>query len=98
MLRLVVVGHPGARAERVALLGPTEVGVWVRARPVEGQANLAIQRALATALGLRPAQVRLLSGRAARRKIVEVDLPGPEVLAERLVAHAVRSTGPGDER
>jgi len=90
MLRLVVVAHPGARAERVAHLSAGELGVWVRARPIEGQANAAIERALAAALGLRPRQVQLVSGLAGRRKIVEIDLPSLAALAERLVAHGVR--------
>jgi len=90
MLRLTVVAHPGARAERVAHLAEGELGVWVRARPIEGQANAAIERVLAAALGLRPRQVQLVSGSAGRRKIVEVDLPSLAALAERLVAHGVR--------
>ncbi len=90
MLRLAVVAHPGARAERAAARGEAELGVWVRARAVEGQANAAIERVLARALGLRPAQVRLLGGGRSRRKIVEVDLPSLAALAKRLVAHGVR--------
>jgi len=90
MLRLEVVAHPGARAERVARLADGALGVWVRARPIENQANVAIERVLAEALGLRPRQVQLVSGLAARRKIVEVDLPSLAALAERLVAYGVR--------
>jgi uncharacterized protein YggU (UPF0235/DUF167 family) len=84
MLRLVVMAHPGARSERVAALGSTELAVWVRARAVEGQANAAIERALAGALGLRPRQVHIVSGISGRRKIVDVDLPNTAALAERL--------------
>jgi uncharacterized protein YggU (UPF0235/DUF167 family) len=90
MLRLTVVAHPGARDERVVALGAAEVAVWVRARAVEGQANLAIERALAGALGLRPRQVHLIAGATSRRKIVEVDLPSGAALSERLLAHGVR--------
>ncbi|TMF03285.1 MAG: DUF167 domain-containing protein [Chloroflexi bacterium] len=56
MLRLAVLAHPAARVERVELLDDGSLGVWVRARPVEGQANVAIERAIALALGLRSAQ------------------------------------------
>jgi uncharacterized protein YggU (UPF0235/DUF167 family) len=84
MLRLVVMAHPGARVERVAALGESELAVWVRARAIEGQANAAIERALAGALGLRPRQVHIVSGLSGRRKIVDVDLPGPADLAQRL--------------
>ena len=84
MLRLVVTAHPGARVERVAALSETELAVWVRARAVEGQANAAIERTLAGALGLRPRQVQIVNGMTSRRKIVDVDLPGPADLAQRL--------------
>jgi uncharacterized protein YggU (UPF0235/DUF167 family) len=91
MLRLAVIAHPGSRQERVDVLEDDALAVWVRARAVEGQANAAIERALANALGLRPRQVQLAAGQTSRRKIVEIDLPNVEVLRARLVAHGVRS-------
>jgi uncharacterized protein YggU (UPF0235/DUF167 family) len=92
MFRALVVAHPGARRERVELLADDSLGVWVLARPVESQANEAIERALAAALRLRRNQVRVTSGQRSRRKIVEIDLPDVPALRERLVAHAVRSS------
>jgi uncharacterized protein YggU (UPF0235/DUF167 family) len=96
MLRLNVVAHPGARTERLEVLSAAELGVWVRARPVDGQANAAIEQAIATALGLRPRQVKLVAGTMARRKIVEVDLPGVEAFHNRLLAHASVRTKPAE--
>jgi uncharacterized protein len=92
MLRAVVVAHPGAQQERVELLADDSLGVWVRARPVEGQANEAIERALAAALRLRRNQVRVASGQRSRRKIVEIDLPDVPAMRGRLMAQAVRSS------
>jgi uncharacterized protein YggU (UPF0235/DUF167 family) len=65
--------------------------VWVRARPVAGQANGAIERAIATALGLKPRQVEIVSGATSKRKIVDVDLPGAQALHQRLVAYGLRA-------
>jgi uncharacterized protein YggU (UPF0235/DUF167 family) len=90
MLRVAVVAHPWARAERIEVHDDDTVGVWVRARPVEGQANDAIARLLASALGLRSRQVKIVGGAASRRKIVEVDLPGIEALRERVLAYRLR--------
>jgi uncharacterized protein len=91
MLTHPVVAHPGSRVERVALADPgLELHVWVRARPVEGQANIAIERAIAAALGLKPRQVRVAAGATGRRKIVEIDLPDEATLHRRLVAHLLR--------
>jgi uncharacterized protein YggU (UPF0235/DUF167 family) len=72
MLRVTVVAHPGARYERVGLLGDDTLGVWVRQRPVDGKANAAIRACLANALGLRARQVEIVGGATGRRKIVEL--------------------------
>src|SRR5947209_8507101 len=94
MLRLAVIAHPGARAARVELVDGSRLGVWVRARPIEGQANAAIEAAIAEALGLRPRQVRLVSGLTSKRKIVEIDLADRHTLDARLMAHQMRSSSP----
>jgi uncharacterized protein YggU (UPF0235/DUF167 family) len=91
MLRIQVTAHPGAHRERVELLDDDVLGVWVRARPVDGRANRAIELAIASALGLRPRQVRLVVGEISRRKIVEVDAPSLEALRARLRARAQHS-------
>jgi uncharacterized protein YggU (UPF0235/DUF167 family) len=91
MLRINVSAHPGARTERVGLSQDGVLGVWVRARPVDGAANAAIETAIASALALRPRQVQLVAGGISRRKIVEVDLPDLEALRARLLVRGVRS-------
>ena len=92
MLRLTVSAHPGARSERVEIGADGTLGVWVRARAVEGQANAAIERLLADALGLRPRQVQLVAGGAGRRKIVEIELSDMEAVRSRLLAYEMRSS------
>jgi uncharacterized protein YggU (UPF0235/DUF167 family) len=89
VLRLALQAHPGARHERIELLDPATLAVWVRARPVEGQANAAIEQAIASALHLRPREVKIVAGASSRRKIVEIGLPTPEALRERLVAYGL---------
>ena len=87
MPRLIVIAHPGARSERVERLDDGSLAVWTRARPVEGQANAAIQRLVAEALSLRPRQVRVVGGATGRRKIVDVDLPDDAPLAHPVRDH-----------
>jgi uncharacterized protein len=65
--------------------------VWIRPRPVEGQANAAIEHAIATALGLKPRQVAIVGGATSKRKIVDVDLPGAPALHQRLLAYGLRA-------
>ena len=90
-VRLYVDAHPGARADRVEWLADERLGVWVRARPVDGQANAAIERAIAVVTGLRARQVKIVGGATNRRKIVEVDLPDMVALRERLAVYRLRS-------
>jgi uncharacterized protein YggU (UPF0235/DUF167 family) len=91
MIRVAVAAHPGARQERVALLADETLGVWVRQRPIAGQANAAVEAALASALGLRPRQVQIVVGQANRRKLVDLDVRDMSVVRERLLAYPVRS-------
>ena len=91
MLRVAVFAHPGARHDAVSRGDDQVLVVSVRARAVDGQANVAIERTLANALGLRPRQVRIVNGLTARRKIVEIDLPDGAALDERLQVHATHA-------
>ena len=77
---------PGARAERVGGSSPARhrgqapaLVVRVPARPVAGQATEAALRAVASALQVRPRQVRLVSGATSREKVVEVLDPAPDI-------------------
>ncbi|MEV4201705.1 DUF167 domain-containing protein [Micromonospora globbae] len=60
--------------------GPALV-VAVNAPAVDGRATEAARRALAGALGVRPAAVSLRSGAASRDKLFLIERPGPEVSA-----------------
>lgn len=89
MLRLSVVAHPGARSDRLECRADGDLHAYVRARPVEGQANAAIERLLSSSLGLKPRQVRIVGGATSKRKIVDIDL-GSLADVRQLLAHGVR--------
>ena len=46
--------------------------VYVRERAIEGQANAAVERALAAHFGIRPSSVEVVRGHTARIKTVRV--------------------------
>jgi uncharacterized protein len=81
--------RPGASGTRVGgryegALGPA-LTVAVTEPAVDGRATDAAVRAVARALGLRPADVSLQVGAASRDKLLAVDDPPPD-LAARLAA------------
>lgn len=78
MTRLHVRLTPGASADRIDGWGADPEGrpvllVRVRARPVEGEANAALERLLAERLGVRKSAVAVARGGKSRLKAVEID-------------------------
>ena len=73
---------PRAAVDRAGGLRAGRLVVRVRAAPVGGAANAAAVRALARALGVREAEVRIERGTAARDKILSV----PAAVAPALAA------------
>ena len=71
-MRIAVRAHPGASRERAQWDGDV-LHVWVTARAVEGQANAALVRAVARALGVRASAVTLVFGERGRDKVLDVE-------------------------
>jgi uncharacterized protein (TIGR00251 family) len=84
MARLAVKLTPGASADRidgwdVDVEGRPVLKVRVRARPVEGEANEALVKLLARALGVPKSAVSVQRGGQSRTKILEIEgLSGDE--------------------
>jgi uncharacterized protein len=80
--RLTVHVHVRARTERLEWDGST-LQLWVREPPADGRANAAVIRAVARWVGIAPSQVAIVSGAAARHKLIEIQradaLPPPAV-------------------
>ncbi len=76
---------PGSRDPGWALCDGV-VTLRVRERAIEGAANAACIRALATALGISASRVRLLRGERARRKTFEIEGLDAAAVAARLRA------------
>ena len=93
--RVAVRVKPGASRTRVGGRYDGPYGqaliVAVTARPVEGQANEAVRRVLAEALGVRRSQLTIVSGESARDKVVAVTQPPPG-LSDRL-AELIEGSG-----
>ena len=77
---------PRARRSEVAGLWGDCLKVRRAAPPVEGAANRELVAFLAQALGVRPAQVEILSGASSREKLIAVEGVGPQEVEQRLLA------------
>jgi hypothetical protein len=70
--RLALRVTPGARGEAIELAGG-RVNVKIRAKPKDGEANAAVIKLLAGALGVAPSRLELLRGATGRDKLVQLD-------------------------
>ncbi|MHB8795295.1 MAG: DUF167 domain-containing protein [Candidatus Nanopelagicales bacterium] len=79
-IRIAVRVRPGGSRTRVggSYGADAQLVVAVHASPVDGAANDSVVDAVAEALGLRRRQVRLVSGRTSRSKVLGVDVPAEE--------------------
>lgn len=71
-VRLMVKAVPGAKRDEIAGLLGDRLKVRVSAPPEGGRANAAICELLASALGVRARDVRVVSGMTRAEKVVEV--------------------------
>lgn len=80
-LRIGIRVKPGSSRARVeGAYGPDrQLVVAVNAPPVDGAANEAVIKAVASAFGVRPRYVRLVSGHTSRSKVVDVDVPDSDL-------------------
>ena len=84
-MNIAIRVKPSASSNAVGGAYPGPYGealiVAVTAPAVDGRANDAVIKAVAGALGLRPAAIRVRTGATARNKILEVADPAPETAA-----------------
>ncbi len=62
---------PGARGESLEV-AQGKLAAKVRAKPQDGEANAAVARLLASALGVAPSRVELLRGATSREKLFRI--------------------------
>ena len=76
-VRVTIRVRPGASRTKVGGSygdDPPQLVVAVNAPPVDGAANESVMRAVASALGVRPNRVSLVSGHTARTKVLAIEV------------------------
>jgi len=74
-MKFFVSVKPGAKAEKVTASG-TNLSVSVKAPPREGKANEAVIASLAAHFKVAQSAISIISGHAAREKVVEIPIAG----------------------
>jgi len=74
---------PRGGADRIEGVTAGVLRVRVAAAPVDGAANVALLRLVASALGVPPSRLRIVTGATARRKVIEVEGLDPAVARSR---------------
>lgn len=82
-MRVPVRLTPRANADRIDGVVDGALKVRVTAAPVDGAANNALIRIVADALGAPRRRVRLVTGAANRRKLIEIEGTNPAALRAR---------------
>lgn len=88
-IEVTVHAQPGATRDEIAGLHGDALKLRIAARAVEGAANEALARFLATHLGLPRRAVRILCGEKSRRKTVWLAISPDEI--ERLLTPGTKS-------
>ena len=71
-MKIQVKVKPNARQEKVEKSGQNSFLVWVKARPIEGKANLAVVKALAGYFDVPQSSVTLLKGQNSKEKLFDI--------------------------
>ncbi len=69
MTKIKVKIHPNSSREEVVQIKPGEFEVWVKETPLEGKANVALEKILKKHLNK---QCKIVFGFKSRKKVVEV--------------------------
>jgi len=63
---------PGAKVEQIQVGMDENIKVWVKGKPIEGQANRAVIELLAKHYKVSKSSVRIILGMKSRNKVIEI--------------------------
>ncbi len=71
-MKIFVKVTPRAKSEKLEKVSGNTFRIWVKEPPVEGKANDAVVKVLAEHFRVSRREVRIVSGRTSRSKVVEI--------------------------
>lgn len=72
MIRINVKVVPGAKVEQIQESIGDDIKVWVRGKPVEGEANKAVIELLSKHYKVPKSCVKIVLGQKSRNKVIEI--------------------------
>jgi len=73
MKRIKIKVVPNAKAEQIQTSIDGDLKVWVRGKPVDGEANKAVIKILSKHFDLAPSLICIISGITSRNKVIEIN-------------------------
>jgi uncharacterized protein YggU (UPF0235/DUF167 family) len=71
-VKISVKAKTSAKVEKIQKIDESHFVVAVKAAPIDGRANIAIAKALASYWGVTQARVKLVSGKTSKMKVFEI--------------------------
>ena len=68
-MKLKIKLHPGSSLEKIEKISEDEFEVWIKEKPIDGKANLALEKFLKKYFGKK---VEVVKGLKSKNKIIEV--------------------------
>ena len=73
VMKINVKVVPAAKVEQIQLSIDSSLKVWVKGKPIDGEANRAVIKILAKYFKVALSSVRIISGLTSRNKVIEVN-------------------------
>lgn len=71
-MKIIVKAKPGAKEDKIEKVDEFNYTVYVKASPIDGKANAAIIKLLASHFDISQSLVEIISGHMARTKVIEI--------------------------
>lgn len=72
-MKIIVKTKPGAKIDKVEKIDEANFLVYIKEPPINGRANAALVKLLATHFDISPSLVEIISGYMARVKVIEIN-------------------------
>ena len=72
MAKIIVTVKPGSSQEKIIETAPDQFTIYLRAKPHDGEANIALIKLLSKHFGVPKTSIRVIQGVRSRTKIIEL--------------------------